>query len=106
MAESVEELAVIIKDYAKKHRKLHDRIADLESKAGLKAKQASERNPPAKQGSAQRKSPHIAQVKAELHSPPVKDPKKATPSRGSTRKSENKENKRDSTNLTTTTHTK
>ena len=38
MAESVEELAAIIKDYAKKHRKLHDRIADLESKAGLKAK--------------------------------------------------------------------
>lgn len=30
MAESVEELAAIIKDYAKKHRKLHDRIADLE----------------------------------------------------------------------------
>jgi hypothetical protein len=38
MAESVEELAAIIKDYAKRHRKLHERIADLEAKAGIVTK--------------------------------------------------------------------
>jgi hypothetical protein len=32
MSESVEELATIIKDYAKRHRRLNDRIADLETK--------------------------------------------------------------------------
>ena len=32
MAESVEELAAIIKDYARKNRKLNDRVADIESK--------------------------------------------------------------------------
>jgi len=39
MAESVEELASIIKDYAKKHKKLSDRLVDLESKVnGSKAR--------------------------------------------------------------------
>jgi hypothetical protein len=32
MAESVEELAKIIKDYAKKHRKLGDRVSEVEVK--------------------------------------------------------------------------
>jgi uncharacterized protein Yka (UPF0111/DUF47 family) len=32
MAESVEELATIIKDYAKKNKKFNDRISDLETK--------------------------------------------------------------------------
>jgi len=32
MAESVEELATIIKDYAKKNRKMADRVGDLEQR--------------------------------------------------------------------------
>jgi septal ring factor EnvC (AmiA/AmiB activator) len=32
MAESVEELATIIKDYAKKNRKMNDRLGDLEAR--------------------------------------------------------------------------
>jgi hypothetical protein len=32
MAESVEELANIIKDYAKKNRKMNDRLGDLEAR--------------------------------------------------------------------------
>ena len=32
VAESIEELASIIKDYAKKNRKLNDRVQDLEMK--------------------------------------------------------------------------
>jgi len=32
MAESVDELAQIIKDYAKRHRKVSDRVAALESR--------------------------------------------------------------------------
>ena len=32
MAESVEELATIIKDYAKKNRKINDRLGDLEAR--------------------------------------------------------------------------
>jgi hypothetical protein len=32
MAESIEQLAEIIKDYARKHRKVNDRVSDLEVK--------------------------------------------------------------------------
>lgn len=32
MAESVEELAKIIKDYARKHRKMTDRVGDIEAR--------------------------------------------------------------------------
>lgn len=42
MAESVEELASIIKDYAKRHRKLNDRISDLETKYGSLGKVSKE----------------------------------------------------------------
>lgn len=93
MAESVEELASIIKDYAKRHRKLNDRISDLETKYGsqgkvskepvkksskdLKSSQTSFGNPVQRQS---QKSPSVLgnmrvshSIATMVHSPPVKD---------------------------------
>ncbi len=44
MAESVEELAKIIKDYAKKNRKMGDRVSDLESRLFGQARSTNDKS--------------------------------------------------------------
>ncbi|TNV83667.1 hypothetical protein FGO68_gene9216 [Halteria grandinella] len=132
MAESVEELASIIKDYAKKHKKLSDRLVDLESKVnGTKARNSLVNTSTSKAYTKKETTNSsvnalsvpkstITTQKEVVHSPPVKEGEsrkmgaklqnsKERPStnRSSTkvaikRKDSDKEN--NTSNLTTTTH--
>ena len=61
MAESVEELAAIIKDYAKRHKKLNERLVDLETKVfGHSKSSVVPKNKPKPLGETKDKSPGMA----------------------------------------------
>jgi hypothetical protein len=91
MTESIESLADIIKDYARKYRRLNDRMSDVEvklfgatrdekSKKGKKTSAAGKENTSINRGSIGpgKKSPNTSMNRGSIkgHTPPVKEAKK------------------------------
>lgn len=115
IAESVEDLASIIKDYARKHKKLSDRLLELETNGGKKSTWNSMNLSTSKVTLAKKDAISVPKSlttpKEQVHSPPVKEgesrKKLQNINRSNSkvqikRKESDKEN--NTSNLTTTTH--
>ena len=81
MAQSIEELASIIKDYARKYRKFNERLGDVEVKLFGQARDDKRKGKPnkanGKENNINRSQLNTSQLnRSSNHSPPVKEVQK------------------------------